>query len=149
MNAESETFRFESTASNEGLEDFHQLFEGSTICQRMPAAHNLAVKLAYDELVSNIIKYAGEKGFRIILDLTFHPDEGLHMTLKDESPAFDPWTKKLAENLGHESDEDELEDVAIGGRGLFMVRQMLSSASHSVVNGWNCNIMKKSTTSGS
>ncbi len=154
MNTEShspggETFRFESTASYEGLEQFYECFEASTACQQMPSVHSLAVKLSFDELVSNIIKFAGEKGYRVVLDLTFHADEGLCMTLRDDSPAFDPWSQQLSENLGHETEDDDIQDVAVGGRGLFMVRQLLDSAAHSVVNGWNCNIMKKSVHSGS
>ncbi|MCB1094220.1 MAG: ATP-binding protein [Verrucomicrobiales bacterium] len=139
-----DTFHFEMTASYSELERFYEEFESSEACRRMPAAHGLAVKLSFDELVSNVIKFAGEKGFRIILDLYYHPVHGLQITLEDNSPAFDPWAAQLAPNLGHETEEDDLEEVAIGGRGLFMVRQMMDSASHSVVNGWNCNIMTKS-----
>ena len=143
-NIEEEAFHFEMTATHIELERFYDEFEQSTACQRMPAAHSLAVKLSFDELVSNVIKFAGEKGFRVILDLFFNTIEGLRITLKDDSPAFDPWSAKLAPNLGHETEDDDLEAVAIGGRGLFMVRQMMDSVSHSVVNGWNCNIMTKS-----
>ncbi|MDA0811325.1 MAG: ATP-binding protein [Verrucomicrobia bacterium] len=146
---DDEAFHFEMTATQSELERFYDEFEQSTACQRMPAAHSLAVKLSFDELVSNVIKFAGEKGFRVILHILFNPIEGLRITLKDDSPVFDPWGAKLAPNLGHETEHDDLEAVAIGGRGLFMVRQMMDSVSHSVVNGWNCNTMTKRATAQS
>jgi len=145
----NETFHFEMKTSDANLERFYDEFEGSALFHRMPPAHRLAVKLSFDELVSNVIKYSVPGEYQIKLLLSFHSVEGLRMVLKDNSPAFDPWNAPLNENLGNESKDTDLQDVEVGGRGLFMIRQLMDSLSHSVENGWNCNRMTMGIPTGS
>lgn len=138
-----DTFHFEMATADGSLEGFYDAFDDSPVSECMPMAHRLAVKLAFDEIVSNIIKYAGGGDYHVIVRLSFHPERGLRMVLKDDSPEFDPWNAPLKAGLGRETKDDDLEHIEVGGRGIFMIRQMMDSLSHTVENGWNCNILEK------
>lgn len=97
------------------------------------------LKLAIEEVVVNAISYSykeNEKG-EIIVSLKFQPDEVLG-EIKDNGKEFDPTVEKEV-NV-----EAGLDERAVGGLGLFLVRQLTDSISYRRVGNLNIlNLTKR------
>lgn len=103
------------------------------------------LKLAVDEIATNIILYGYEKAgliadFRVLSEIN---DRELIVIIEDEAAAFDPLAKQMP-------DEDDLskslDDREIGGLGIFLTVKGVDSFSYEYFNGKNRNVfvMKRS-----
>ena len=102
-----------------------------------------SLKLAVDEIVTNIILYGYEK-VGLIADYVVESeitDEQLTVIIKDEAAAFDPLAKELP---NQEDLTRSLEDREIGGLGIFLTIHGVDEFSYEYANEKNCNkfIMK-------
>jgi anti-sigma regulatory factor (Ser/Thr protein kinase) len=95
-----------------------------------PRRHELY--LALDELVANVAHYAYEAGAtrHIALDLERRP-ETLRVTITDRGRAFNPLT-----NVRPPRDVP-IEELEIGGLGIFLVTQMVDEARYRRRDGKN------------
>jgi anti-sigma regulatory factor (Ser/Thr protein kinase) len=96
----------------------------------------LQIRLVAEEIVTNIARCAWPEG----VDAQFHVEllvqadaAGLHVSLTtiDDGVPFDP-TTKAAPDI-----DAELDDRAIGGLGMFLVREMTDTQHYELVNGEN------------
>jgi serine/threonine-protein kinase RsbW len=102
-----------------------------------------SLKLAIDEIATNIILYGYEKAglkadFHVLSEIN---DQELIVILEDEAAAFDPLAKEMP------VDEDltrPLEEREIGGLGIFLTINGVDDFSYEYANGHNRNkfIMK-------
>ena len=96
----------------------------------------LQMRLVAEEIVTNIARCAWPEGVdaQFHLELVVQPDAaGLHVKLTtiDNGMPFDP-TTKAAPDI-----DAELADRAIGGLGMFLVREMTDTQNYEFVNGEN------------
>jgi sigma-B regulation protein RsbU (phosphoserine phosphatase) len=80
---------------------------------------NYAIRLAFEELVTNIINYAYEGDERHSIDVLIDLSEPVVLTLSDDGRPFDPVQDAPAPTL-----EGEVDERPIGGLGLHMIREM-------------------------
>ena len=112
-------YRFSFSNNMEALEQAMQ--EGDTFLEEHEASPKLAyaVRLAFEELVTNTIKYGyddqGLHTIEVMLVLT----QPAVMTLTDDGHPFNPLTDAPQPIL-----EGEIEDRPIGGLGLHMLQEM-------------------------
>lgn len=101
------------------------------------------LKLAYEELISNIIKASAntddskEVNLKIYSGISTNYNDEKIFTLQTEDNGiqFDP-------GFSEESDVDVNQDInqrAIGGLGIFLIKQSVDMASYAWVNGLNTN----------
>ena len=97
------------------------------------------VKLALEEAVVNILSYgfAGQPSQRILLTLS-QQDQLLSVEICDNGLAFDP-LQRAAPDL-----DSSLEDRAVGGLGVHLIRQMMDLVCYQRSDGWNRLQMSKS-----
>ncbi len=85
---------------------------------------------AVDELLTNTISYGYEEdssslesaAIRIVLEVS---DSNIKLTLEDNAVAFDPFLEVPEPDL-----ESSLEDMAPGGLGVHLVREMMDETSY-------------------
>jgi len=113
------------------------------ICARhsIPSEIEYDLKLALDEVVSNVARHAYPEGseHRFNLEVTVS-DEEFVARVEDDGVAFDP-TAHPAPNL-----DVPLEERKEGGLGIFLVRQIMTSVEYQRVAGKNLMILKKKLT---
>ena len=78
-----------------------------------------AVRLALDELLSNVVRYAYDDGARHRIDLKLETDAPFHLTIADDGKPFDPLTDAPPPVL-----DGPVEDRPIGGLGLHILKKM-------------------------
>lgn len=99
----------------------------------VPAAETASLMIAFDEILSNIVKYGGGT-----IDLSIDVgDRILAATIADDGPAFDP--------LAREAPDVELgiDERQIGGLGIHLVREMMDDVRYSHENGRNLLTLTK------
>ena len=100
------------------------------------------LKLAYEELISNIIRAASDQSIAHNVNLkvyclTSHFDGKKFFTLQteDNGIAYDPgFNKENTVDVDQEISERE-----IGGLGIFLIKQSIDQASYEYINGFNTN----------
>ncbi len=78
-----------------------------------------AVRLALDELLSNVVRYAYDDGARHRIDLKLETDAPFHLTIADDGKPFDPTSDAPPPVL-----DGPVEDRPIGGLGLHILKKM-------------------------
>lgn len=78
-----------------------------------------AVRLALDELLSNVVRYAYDDGARHRIDLKLETDAPFHLTIADDGKPFDPTADAPPPVL-----DGPIEDRPIGGLGLHILKKM-------------------------
>ena len=78
-----------------------------------------AVRLALDELLSNVVRYAYDDGARHRIDLKLETDAPFHLTIADDGKPFDPTADAPPPVL-----DGPVEDRPIGGLGLHILKKM-------------------------
>jgi anti-sigma regulatory factor (Ser/Thr protein kinase) len=92
------------------------------------------LRLAIEEIATNIIKYGYDNGSYGIIQLGCSCTDGvLRVVIRDQGRPFDPYevpAPDLCENL---------EQRVVGGLGVFLVRELADdlSYSHDTSSGWN------------
>jgi serine/threonine-protein kinase RsbW len=102
-------------------------------CEEAGLAPALAnrLMLVCEELAANIAEHGAPAGARTIALALRQEGIGLRVTVEDDGPDFDPLT--VAAPLL----DVPLEDRAVGGLGLHLVRTLASDVSHTRVGGRN------------
>ena len=78
-----------------------------------------AVRLALDELLSNVLRYAYDDDARHRIDLELETNAPFHLTIADDGKPFDPTADAPPPVLG-----GPVEDRPIGGLGLHILKKM-------------------------
>ena len=78
-----------------------------------------AVRLALDELLSNVVRYAYDDGARHRIDLKLETDAPFHLTIADDGKPFDPLADAPPPVL-----DGPVENRPIGGLGLHILKKM-------------------------
>ena len=101
------------------------------------------VNLALDEIITNIVLhgYEDEDDHRIRLSLDLR-DDRLTIEVEDDGRAFDPLS------VAPPDLEQAVEERAIGGLGLHIVRSIMDGVEYKREGGRNLLVMKKSTVEG-
>jgi len=93
----------------------------------VPTAEAAPLMIAFDEILSNIAKYGGGT-----IDLNISLAEGRFVaTIADDGPPFDPLARD-APDL-----DQNLDDRAIGGLGIHLVRKMMDEVAYTYEKGQN------------
>ena len=78
-----------------------------------------AVRLALDELLSNVLRYAYDDDARHRIDLKLETGAPFHLTIADDGKPFDPTADAPPPVL-----DGPIEDRPIGGLGLHILKKM-------------------------
>ena len=78
-----------------------------------------AVRLALDELLSNVVRYAYDDAARHQIDLKLETGAPFHLTIADDGKPFDPLADAPPPVL-----DGPMEDRPIGGLGLHILKKM-------------------------
>ncbi len=98
----------------------------------LPSAAVGRLNLCLDELLTNIIRYGFQQpGHTIALRVTVLPDR-LRAELVDDGRPFDPLTQAPDPDL-----DAELEDRAVGGLGVHLVKQLMERVEYGYRDGHN------------
>jgi anti-sigma regulatory factor (Ser/Thr protein kinase) len=114
------------------LKDCLRAMEQSEVYQAMPSTLQFVAELVLDELVTNTFKYGGPGERTVACDLTFDGKE-MTLTLSDDGLPFDPWSVPPIAQL----ETDTVESIAVGGRGIHMLRNATDARSYEWVGGRN------------
>lgn len=90
----------------------------------------LRLRLVLEELGLNVVKYGGPNLTTLTIELAL-TDDGLVLTLLDDGAPFDPTAPAPPPT------PDSLDDVAIGGLGLVMVRKSATAIDYAREDGRN------------
>ncbi|KRB82269.1 anti-sigma regulatory factor [Sphingomonas sp. Root710] len=93
----------------------------------VPMAKLAPVMIAFDEILSNIVNYGGGT-----LDVAITLDDGaMQATVADDGPRFDPLARPAPDT------DATIDDRAIGGLGIHLVREMMDEVAYAYENGRN------------
>jgi len=102
-----------------------------------------AFNLCLDEILTNIVSYGFDDGQEDEVELEIEEkDEVVTATIIDHGKSFNPLTEAQEPDL-----EASVEDRAIGGLGIFFMKQMMDSVDYQRINDCNCLTMSKSAPS--
>jgi serine/threonine-protein kinase RsbW len=107
-------------------------------CAALGLGQDVANRLALvcEEVVLNVAGYGGPPVPTIELDLSYAPPT-LQLTVTDDGRPFDP-TLEAPPALGL-----ELEDRAIGGLGILMIRELMDEVEYARTRGCNRLTLRK------
>ncbi len=86
------------------------------------------INIALDELYSNIVRYSGASEAKVSCVVDEHT---VTLHLQDNGVPFDPTAKEDADM------EQLAEEEQIGGRGIFLVKKLMSKMTYCYENGYN------------
>jgi|APFre7841882724_1041349.scaffolds.fasta_scaffold00236_14 serine/threonine-protein kinase RsbW len=88
-------------------------------------------ELAFEELLSNIIRHGNTGGAPIDVCLTVRDDGAIELTVEDDGPPFDPLS------VPEPPAPSSIEDARIGGLGLVLVRKSCERMTYERIAGRN------------
>jgi anti-sigma regulatory factor (Ser/Thr protein kinase) len=100
--------------------------------------------LALDEAVTNVIEHGYGDGAGDVVVSAVADADGIELAVADRAPAFDPLTNAPAPSLS-----DAIEDRAVGGLGVFLIRQLMDRVDYRYEGGCNVLVMRRSCAPGS
>lgn len=93
----------------------------------VPMAKLAPVMVAFDEILSNVVNYGGGA-----LDVAITIGDGaMQATVSDDGPFFDPLARPAPDT------DAGIDDRAIGGLGIHLVREMMDDVAYAYENGRN------------
>jgi serine/threonine-protein kinase RsbW/sigma-B regulation protein RsbU (phosphoserine phosphatase) len=115
-----------------------------TVSSRLPHEVAFAVRLCLEELIVNVITHGlgNDPGHVMRVRLTIC-GPWLEVRLKDDAPAFDPFTEAPAPGLTLGVDERP-----VGGLGIHFVRRSMDDCRWHYVNGGNLVVLRKCLAAG-
>ena len=124
------SFSMDNTAA--GMERVMDEVEALLDARGASAKRQFAVRLALDELLSNIVKYAHDDGQVHPVAVRFEADEPAHLVLEDDGRPFNPLADAPAPVLA-----GPVEDRPVGGLGLHLLLSMGLKLDYRRENGRN------------
>lgn len=104
----------------------------------LPPAHALTFELALEEVFMNVVMHGAPADTALRVEVSLRlTDTGLTMTVEDDGPQFNPLSlppPDVTASLG---------ERAVGGQGVFLVRQMMDAVSYQRVGVRNQLTMSK------
>lgn len=116
------------------LQECFEALEASALQAALNPRQSNALFLVLDEMISNVIKFAGRDNVRVEVDLEFDGSV-LTVHIADDAPAFNPW------NVSPPPEAGPLDALPIGGRGIHIVRQATATREHTHYLGRNHLLM--------
>ena len=109
--------------------------------QQLPEAVLFATKLALEEIVTNAISHGStdQREHRISIGLALEQSV-LRAQVEDDGPAFNPLEVPAADT------NQPLEERAVGGLGIHLVRTLMDEVAYQRQNGRNVLVLKKKIT---
>jgi len=116
---------------NAAFTDFAQKYD-------LPAGVRRSFNVALDELLANVLSHGMPGAGAGSLTFEVEPDkERLTVTLIDDGPPFDPFSEAAPDITL------SVEDRAIGGLGIHLVRKLMDEVSYERRDGRNVVVLKK------
>ena len=140
--AENKSLLVEEEASMDNWDLFIENAGTAVMSGLKNAEKAYKLKLAYEELISNIIRAAGENNvehvviLKVYCAVSNHDGEKLFiLQTEDNGIPYDPgFNKESTVDIDQEISERE-----IGGLGIFLIKQSVDLASYGYINGLNAN----------
>lgn len=124
-------FKYQSTVDAFDWEFIGQETEIFGKKQSVAAVKIFSLQLIIEEIVTNVIKYGRQTGKEIISVEAEAKDDGVILTIRDNSAPFNPLETKLTDTTLSVEERD------IGGLGLVLVRKKAKSIEYVYENEWN------------
>lgn len=128
-------------AALESLAEIRRFVKEAAERARIEDSRSYQLQLAVDEIATNIILYGyKDAGEGAVISVTSEANgDALVITLKDQSPPFDPRVMQMpeAQDLAK-----PLEDRNIGGLGIFLAIQGVDRFEYRHKDGYNFNIFE-------
>ena len=108
---------------------------------KLPQAVSFAIKLALEEIVTNAIShgFTDQREHRISIGLALEQSV-LRAQVEDDGPAFNPLEIPAPDT------KQPLEERAVGGLGIHLVRTLMDEVEYQRQNGRNVLVLKKRIT---
>jgi len=104
----------------------------------LPPAQALTFELALEEVFMNVVMHGAPAGTALRIEVSLRlTDSGLTMSVEDDGPEFNPLSlppPDISASLG---------ERAVGGQGVFLVRQMMDAVNYQRVGVRNQLTMTK------
>jgi len=115
-----------------------------TVSSRLPHEVAFAVRLCLEELIVNVITHGlgNDPGHVIRVRLTIS-GPWLEVRLKDDAPAFDPFTEAPSPGLTL-----GVEERSVGGLGIHFVRRTMDEYRWHYIDGGNLIVLRKHLAAG-
>ena len=109
-----------------------------SVCDELQLDMHLAMKLAMEEMVTNVIFYAYPEGTTADISLTAESDgQEVTFVLSDSGKPFDPTAKEDADTETNPMDREQ------GGMGILIVKNIMNEVSYQRLGETNQLTMKK------
>ncbi|MBQ4005238.1 MAG: SpoIIE family protein phosphatase [Muribaculaceae bacterium] len=106
--------------------------------EHLPASFNMPMRLALDEVVTNVISYGFDPGTMAVIELdTVVRGNKVVITIADQGHPFDPTQNETPDV------EAALDDRPIGGLGIFLVKQVMDEVSYERIDDRNVLTLSK------
>jgi len=126
----AETITAEASAA--GVSGLAAAFDGFSRRHVLPARVIEASQVALDELLSNIVKAGVEPGNPAEIQVSFDfLDPVLEIVVSYNGAPFDPLARKDPDTRA------SLDDRAVGGLGIYLVKKLMDSVTYERVGGEN------------
>lgn len=115
-----------------------QLFEQFSETHQLPLKFTNPVNLALDEILNNIIAYGydDDKEHKISIEVSL-VDQSIKLKIEDDGIPFNPLDLKEADTTSG------IQERAVGGLGIHLLRNMLDKLSYGYINNKNCLFAEK------
>jgi anti-sigma regulatory factor (Ser/Thr protein kinase) len=131
-------FRMSVGADPDGATKVNAALAGFAQTHALPDAVRRSLSVALDELLANELSHgmAGRDTGLLMVDVELDP-ERLTVTLSDDGPPFDPFSKAAPDTTL------SVEDRPIGGLGIHLVRKLMDEVSYERRDGHNVVVLVK------
>lgn len=125
------------------MESLSHLIEGFCTAYELDQESKFALNVALDELVTNVISYAYPDGQPRFLDINLSMSgDQLTVEIEDDGVAFDPLAQEVPDT------ESELEERAIGGLGIEIVKNLMDEVTYERHEDRNILTMRRKVVCG-
>jgi sigma-B regulation protein RsbU (phosphoserine phosphatase) len=120
------------------LEEVNQALAQFSELHQLPADVSMAISLALDEIITNIVEYGYQDQEEHLIDVRISLEEGqLTLVIEDDGVPFDPLDAESPDT------NSSLEKRPIGGLGIHLVRNAMDEVAYNYRNEMNCLVMTK------
>jgi serine/threonine-protein kinase RsbW len=126
------------TSELNAIDEVNARFNAFAKLHHVPDAARRTFNIAFDDLLNNIVTYAYDGATDQRIDVVIHvaPD-CVEASLADDGPAFDPFARAAPDV------DADLDERAIGGLGIHLVRSMMDEVTHSRADARNVVVLRK------